>query len=104
MGKFNKQAQERLDELYKLYPRKQGKSQGYKTALTQCPTLEDMALLEKAIVNYMIHLTKQGTEKEYVLYFKTFMNQWRDWLDPDHGSITLPSFKVLLEGVTFDPE
>lgn len=76
---------EELEKLYKLYPKKLGKSPGMRTARRLIKTDKDLKDLEKAILNYRTHLEKNRTEPKYILYFSTFMNQWTDWLDESHG-------------------
>lgn len=100
MRDFTKQTLGKLEVIYSLYPRKMGKSQGFKSALAQCKKPGDLELLEKAVTNYMAYLIKEGTEKQYVLYFSTFMNQWRDWLEKDTGTVT--EVKLDLSGIKFE--
>lgn len=90
----------RLEMLYAKYPRKRGKSIGMKKVVAQCKTEEDLLLLEQAIANYRKNLIKEGTESKFVMYFSTFMTQWRDWLDEDVG--TVEEMKVDLSGINFD--
>jgi len=83
-----------FESLYKKYPRKIGKSQG----LTKCKRLVktemDFILLEKAILRFCEHHTAQGTEPQFIPYFSTFINNWRDWLDPETGSATVKKEKT----------
>ena len=75
-----------IEALYKeFYPRKMGKNDGIKSGLRQIKTLADYADLKTAILNYRHYLAREKKEAQYVLYFSTFMNQWKDWLDPLHG-------------------
>jgi hypothetical protein len=71
--------------IYALYPKKMGKSQGFKTMIAQCKTMNDMIALEKAVMNYRDYIVRECVQPQYILYFKTFMNQWKDWLDENHG-------------------
>lgn len=86
-------------EVYAIYPKKMGKSAGVTKALLQCKTLNDATLLQKAVARYILHLMSEGTEKQYIMYFSTFMNQWKDWLDPDTGSVATP--QADLKGLGF---
>lgn len=52
---------------------------------TQCTTEEKLNKLSLAVENYKKFIIKQNTEAQYVLYWSTFANQWKDWLDPEHG-------------------
>lgn len=91
---------EHIEALYQRYPKKKGKSRGMRIALTQCRTEDDLSLLAQAIDNYTKHLVQEGTEMKFVLYFSSFMSQWRDWacLEED---IPLTQ-KVNLDGIDFD--
>jgi hypothetical protein len=83
-----------FEALYAKYPHKVGKSPGLKIARAQIKTPEDYAKLEQAIANFSRYHEKRGTEKNYIPYFKTFMGQWRDWIeapeDPVPHSAHLP--------------
>lgn len=79
--------EERLEEIYKDYPKKLGKSPGIRRGLQTIKTALDLDLLAQAIMNYKKHLKENKTESKYIMYFSTFMNQWRDWTDPNHGEI-----------------
>lgn len=90
----------RLMEIYSRYPRKMGKTRGFKTALSQCKKNEDFNRLEMAVTNYVSYIIKEKVDKPYILYFSTFMNQWEDWLDPDVGSAIQE--QIDLSGIGFD--
>lgn len=72
-----------LLELYKLYPRKRGKTLGMSKAVRQITTPEKYNELKQAIDNYVKLIEAEGTETQYVLHFSTFMSQWRDYLEDD---------------------
>jgi hypothetical protein len=75
-----------FEEVYQSYPRKEGKSNGFKIYQRDIKSPEDRNLLIAAIQNYV---AKKSDRPEYMLHFSTFMGQWRDWLDPDAGTIRL---------------
>lgn len=91
--------QKALEAAYAIYPRKMGKSQGMRSARAQCKTIEKVTELISAISNYNKHLVTSNTEPQFVLYFSTFMNQWKDWLDPEQGKVTLTK-----KGPALNPE
>lgn len=93
---------DRLISIYSMYPRKMGKSAGLKKAQSQFKTMEDLAKLEKAVSRYIKHLIKEGTEKQYILYFSTFMSQWEDWLEEDAGTVIKLRKKRDLSGLGFE--
>lgn len=74
-----------FDSLYKKYPRKEGKQKGLAICKVQIKTDEDFNLLSKAIDQYTLHVQKNATEGKYIKHFSTFMNGWRDWVDPETG-------------------
>lgn len=76
---------ELLEECYRLYPRKLGKSQGMRSALKTIRSSKDVEDLKKAILKYRAHIERENTLPQYVMYFGTFMNQWTDWLEDDVG-------------------
>ena len=82
-------AKKALDDVYALFPRKEGKSRGLSLALKAIRTPADMEDLRTAVVNYTQHV--RGRERQYVKQFSTFMACWRDYLDP---AVTAPPAHV----------
>lgn len=80
-----------FEGVYKKYPRREGKTPGFKTYSKLIKSDEDRARLEMAIANYSRQ--KRGTEKRYLLQFSTFMNQWTDWL-PENPIPLEPVFRT----------
>lgn len=97
---MKKSIHDRVEEIYALYPRKRGRSKGFRVALTQCKSEELLQSLELAIKNYKDHLIKEGTEARYILHFSTFMGQWKDWVCPEED-ISLTQGPNL-DGIHFD--
>lgn len=73
-----------FEQIYQEYPRREGKTQGFKVYQREIRSPALWNDLSRAISNY--RQVKSGTDPKYLLHFKTFMNQWRDWLDinPDN--------------------
>jgi len=90
-----------FQEVYESYPRREGKSAGWKIYDREIKTSEEREALLTAIKNY--RKNKVGTEARYLLMFSTFMNQWRDWIDPAAGlsrlAAPLQSFDDLVKGL-----
>jgi hypothetical protein len=86
MSEFNHMLQMALEDAYKGYPRKLGKSPGMKFARANIRTLEKAEQLKNAIWNYRKHLEREKTESKFIMHFSTFMRQWSDWLDENHGA------------------
>lgn len=84
-----KRAEFDLESLYKKYPRKIGKQQGFKKADKDVTCQTTYEALEKAIDHFAEFHRDKGTEEQYIPHFSTFMTSWRDWLDPETGTATV---------------
>lgn len=81
-----------FEAIYKKYPRKMGKTAGMKTCRREITNPEEYAKLKLSVERCAKHHADQGTEKQYIPYFSTFMSGWEDSLDADYGtSVTTPS-------------
>jgi hypothetical protein len=76
---------EEFEKTYEAYPRREGKSSGFKVYRRDIVSAEDRLRLQTAIKNYKF--AKRGTEPKFLMMFSTFMNQWEDWLDPKTGTV-----------------
>lgn len=74
-----------VEEIYRRYPRKRGKSPGIKKLLTDIKNGAAPEEINTALSNFITSLKRDRTEPEFVPYFSTWVSQWRDWLDPEHG-------------------
>lgn len=75
-----------IEQVYKRYPRKVGKGPGIKTLTTKkgvnrIQNKDDFKLFEKAVDNFVKFCELEKREPQYTMYFSTFCNQWRDWID-----------------------
>ncbi len=66
--------------LYKMYPRKEGKSAGFKKC-EKIKTQKEYDLLKRAIEIYSAKVIREKTEIQFIKQFSTFMTSWRDWLE-----------------------
>lgn len=82
-----KVADSELEKVYEIYPRKEGKQRGMSIVRRDIRTPDDLDRVRSAISRYRDHIAKEGTEKRYVKHFSTFMSSWRDWLDPETGTV-----------------
>lgn len=78
-----------FDLFYSRYPKKVGKQKGQRTFKAQIKTQNDLDQINTALENYIAHVKKSVTDVKYIKQFDTFMNSWRDWLDPDAGNVTI---------------
>lgn len=75
-----------LDDLYSTYPRKEGKSRGYSKLTADIGSIADLEQCHLAVANYIAKLKTKGTEGDFIKLFSTFAHEWRDWIDPSHGT------------------
>jgi hypothetical protein len=73
-------AQDELERLYVLYPRKIGRQKGLKILAKQIKNQTELLDLERAIKNYSNHVKQQ--DPKYIKHWSTFANEWRDWIEP----------------------
>lgn len=76
-----------FESLYKKYPRKEGKQEGLKHCKREIKTLEAFKSLSSAIDAYAAHQQKLGTEGKYIKLFSSFMTSWKEWTDPQTGTV-----------------
>lgn len=69
-----------LEQAYRAYPRKEGKSKGLERLKSQIKTRDDLALLKRAIANYAEQVRLDGTAEQFVRHFDTWTSSWRDWI------------------------
>lgn len=79
-----------LEEIYKKYPRKMGKQKGIAACSREIKNPDQFNLLMSAVERYAKHCRKENLEPRFIKHFSSFMSSWRDWLDPDVGSIAVP--------------
>lgn len=80
-----------FEKLYEEYPRKEGKAEGIKVCEAKIKTKHDYDKLLSAVRRYRDQCKQEGTEKQYIKHFSSFMNKgrWKDWLLPETGSSTI---------------
>lgn len=75
-----------VEQIYSTYPRRagdQGKAAGMKKLASKIKTQQDVDEFRTAVKNYGDYLNAIGkTGTEYVKQFKTFVNDYREWLVP----------------------
>ena len=77
VNKFN------IDDIYAVYPRKQGKAAGVKKLNGLIKTQEQFDLILQGAKNYAKYVERSKTEKQYIKQFSSWVNQesWNDVLD-----------------------
>lgn len=90
--------QKRLEEIYSKYPRKLGKAGGMRILRSQKLNEEKLRNLDMAITNYITHILRENIEITFVKHFSTWVREWKDWIDPEHGKSN-PMIKEELKGI-----
>lgn len=67
-----------FEEIWALYPNKDGKKSALKHFLTSVETEQDFKDLKTAVNNY---LSSERVKNGYVKNGSTFFNNWRDWIN-----------------------
>lgn len=75
-----------LESIYKTFPVKKGKSKGMQRLAREIKTAEDFEALKVAVSRYM---QTEEVKRGFVKHWSTFANEWRDWTDPDAGSVSV---------------
>jgi hypothetical protein len=75
-----------LEEIYKEYPRKEGKGPGMKSLVRDIKSVEDLEAFRQAVQKYKQHCKEKKKEGEFIKMFSTFANNWRECLEPDWGT------------------
>lgn len=80
-----------FEAIYQEYPRKDGKQQGLRICKARIKNQEDYDKLLCAVRRYRAQCDREGTEKQFIKHFSTFMfgDKWKDWLEPDAGTSTV---------------
>lgn len=78
-----------FESIYRLYPRKSGKTEGLKKCRKMIRTQQDYDNLKLALKKFSKHHNGIGTNPAYLPYFSTFMSSWTDWLDADVGQVKM---------------
>lgn len=76
-----------FDKIYKEYPLKLGKKDGFKICRREIVTQDLYDRLSAAVIKYRDHCAKQRTEPKFIKHFSTFMNKWTDWDSPESGKV-----------------
>lgn len=74
-----------FDAVYLVYPRKVGKKRGYEIFRSEIKKGTDPAEILVAVHRFVSYHRARSTEIRYIPHFSTWMNSWRDCLDPDFG-------------------
>ena len=72
---------ERLEKIYEIYPKKEGKKLGLKTLSKNITSESEYTDLCKAVENYRSICKSEKKESKYIKQFSTFANNWTDYVE-----------------------
>lgn len=70
-------------EVWRLYPRKEGKKESFRHYKASVKTEEDYNNIHKALTNYKTALQNKKTEPQFIQQGSRWFNNWNDWISPD---------------------
>lgn len=70
-----------FDAVYKIYPRKSGKTKGLEKCSISIKDIDKYNALLQSVKNYSAICDAEGTEQKYIKMFSTFMGCWEDYID-----------------------
>lgn len=71
------------------YPRKVGKGECEKSYQKEVRAGAKPHDMLRALKRYRQHLETEKVEPKYIKHGSTFLNHWRDWLEPDVGETSV---------------
>lgn len=78
-----------FNEVYAIYPRKEGKTLAFQKLSQTITTEEEFKLLKLATKRYSDMIRLDGTERKFILLFSTFAGRWRDYLPLENNKIVV---------------
>lgn len=75
-----------FEAIYKLYPRKSGKSIGINRCKSKIKSQAKYDALKQAVINYASECRNENREDQYIKQFSTFMNVWEDYINLEKNS------------------
>lgn len=98
----NKSYKANIDEIYKNYPRKVGKTQGYKKLEADLKDENTFKLCVLALEMFNQSIAANKTEEKFIPHFSTWANRWRDYLpDEDTPQLQLKQIDTRTEDLLF---
>lgn len=87
MGQIFKVTTEMLEQAYDLYPRKEGKAEGFKRLKIELKSESDIEAFVQAIHAYKARLKRDKVDSKFIKMFSSFVTNWRDCLEPNYGQV-----------------
>jgi len=95
-----------LEVLYKIYPKKEGKTKGLQKCKSIIKNESDYNSILNAIENYSKKCNDEETEKKFIKQFSTFMNCWEDYSEYKSDKMTeqeIEDFMLGKDQPDYDP-
>lgn len=89
LGKGKKEpliSEKDLEEIYAEYPRKQGKTRGFKKLKSILSKTDSLNEVKQAAINYTRYCQSKKIDSQYIQLFSTWVSEWEDWKDPMTGT------------------
>jgi len=74
-------------EIYKAFPRKQGKRAGLIKIAKELASGRTLDEIKTALDKFINHHKQQATEPKFIPHFSTWANNWEEWLEDGHGQV-----------------
>ena len=78
-----------FEAIYLDYPRKVGREKGIQKCLREIETFEKLEEFKIAVHNYSKSIKIKQTKHDYIKHFSTFVNSWKDWVNPDPKELSV---------------
>lgn len=78
-----------FDIIYKYYPKQTGGKAGITKLKSSVKTPEKYEQLKLALKRYVNHCQHNVSDPQYILGFKTWANNWEDWIPEDAGQVVI---------------
>ena len=78
---FHKGLITKFESLWTLYPKKDGKKAALRHFMASVKNPGALERVEKAVDNYIKHVSIQQIDHKYIKNGATFFNNWEDWVD-----------------------
>lgn len=70
-----------FEDIWGKYPRRDGKKEALKHYIATVKTDKDKSDIQKALTNYLTHLSTNKTDGKYIKMGATWFNNWQDWVN-----------------------
>jgi hypothetical protein len=72
-------SEKHFDEIWNLYPNRQGKKNALRHFLSTVKTEQDITFIKTALCKY---LDSHNVKKGFIKNGSTWFNEWQDWIEP----------------------